>query len=269
MTDVRAERWEGRGAEELAAAWGVPAVHLFARAGSTNDAARALAEGGAPAGTAVLAEEQTAGRGRGGKSWASPPGLGVWLSVVLRPPALPAPGLLPLRVGLAAAEALDAFARPGRVEVKWPNDLQVEGRKLGGILCEGSWEGAAPAFVVVGIGVNAGHAPEDFPEELRPHATSLRVASGARPDRAEVAGALVRAVAGLRAFAAALDAAECAGLEGRDALRGREVRVTGGPPLTGTALGINPEGALLLRTPGGVLRPVTSGTVRPVAPGEP
>ncbi|HEX2188449.1 MAG TPA: biotin--[acetyl-CoA-carboxylase] ligase, partial [Longimicrobiaceae bacterium] len=133
MIEQRTDRWEGRTAAELAREWGIPGLHLFRRVGSSNDVARALADAGAPAGTAVLAEEQVAGRGRGGKLWSSPPGLGIWLSVVLRPRALAAPGLLPLRVGLAAAAALDPFARPGRVEVKWPNDLQVAGRKLGGI----------------------------------------------------------------------------------------------------------------------------------------
>ncbi|HEX8273560.1 MAG TPA: biotin--[acetyl-CoA-carboxylase] ligase [Longimicrobiaceae bacterium] len=269
MIEQRAERWEGRTGAELAAAWGIPALHLFHSVGSTNDVARALAESGAPAGTAALAEEQLAGRGRGGKHWVSPPGLGIWLSVVLRPAALPAPGLLPLRVGLAAAAALDAFARPARVEVKWPNDLQVAGRKLGGILCEGSWDARGVGFVVAGIGINAAHAPGDFPGVLRPFATSLRIASGWSPPRHEVAGALVRALAGLPArFAELLSDAELAELERRDALRGRPVRVAAGgaPPLEGVALGVAPDGALRLRTAQGATVPVHSGTVRLLDP---
>lgn len=270
MTDRAAERWEGRSAAELAREWGVPAVHLYSTLGSTNDVARALAERGAPAGTVVLAEEQTAGRGRSGRAWASPPGLGIWLSAVLRPTALPAPGLLPLRVGLAAAGALVPFARPGVVQVKWPNDLLVSGRKLGGILCEGAWDAGTPSFVVVGIGINAWHASDDFPEEIRPRATSLRIAGGWTPPRAEVTGALVRAVAALPPrLPATLDARELAELEARDALRGLPVQVRGaaGPALAGTALGINPEGALLVRTPEGALRTVTSGTVLPAGGG--
>jgi len=271
-TERAAERWEGRSAGELARGWGIPAVHLFARVGSTNDVARALAERGAPAGTAVLAEEQTAGRGRSGRAWSSPPGLGIWLSMILRPEDLPAPGLLPLRVGLAAAGALAPFARPGLVQVKWPNDLLIDGRKLGGILCEGSWEAGSPSFVVVGIGINAWHAPGDFPEEIRPRATSLRIAGGWTPPRAEVAGALVRAVAALPArFPATLDEREMAELERRDSLRGLAVEVRGAadPGLVGTALGINPEGALLVRTPEGALRAVHSGTVLPAEGGPP
>lgn len=263
MIERRAERWEGAAAAELAARWGLPAVHLFERAGSTNDVARALAEAGAPAGTAVLAEEQVAGRGRGGKGWQSPPGLGVWLSVVLRPASLAAPGLLPILVGLAAAQALDPFLRPARVEIKWPNDLLLAGRKLAGILCEGSWDAGLPGYVVAGIGINALHSLGDFPPELRETATSLRIASGWMGSRAEVAGAVAAAI--FRRVAeppAELGGALLDALRGRDALLGRRVRVTGGDAASGTAMGITPAGALLVRTSAGALKTIRSGTVR-------
>lgn len=260
---VPALRWEGAAPELLANRWGVPAVHLYLRAGSTNDLARALAEGGAPHGSLVLAEEQTAGRGRSGKPWVSPAGLGIWMSMVARPAVLPAPGLLPILVGLAAAEALDPFLRPATAQVKWPNDLLVQGRKLAGILCEGVWEGTGPAGVVVGIGLNVLHAPGDFPPEVRDTATSMRIAAGWNPPRAEVAGAVAAAVA--RALArppAQLTGALLEALRRRDALEGRAVAVTGAEALSGTALGVNPAGALLLRTGDGRLRTVTAGTVR-------
>jgi len=263
VIERRAERWEGATAAELAARWGLPAVHLFERAGSTNDVARALAEEGAPAGTAVLAEEQVAGRGRGGKGWQSPPGLGVWLSVVLRPPSLAAPGLLPILVGLAAAEALDAFVRPARVAIKWPNDLQLAGRKLAGILCEGSWDSGVPGHVVAGIGINVLHSTGDFAPELRESATSLRIASGWMPPRADVAGAVAGSI--FRRVAeppAELGGALLEALGSRDALLGRRIHVTGADALTGTAMGITPAGALLVRTPSGALKTVRSGTVR-------
>jgi BirA family transcriptional regulator, biotin operon repressor / biotin---[acetyl-CoA-carboxylase] ligase len=246
----------------LAERWGLPAVHLFERAGSTSDVARALAEAGAPAGTAVLADEQVAGRGRSGMAWQSPPGLGVWLSIVLRPPAAAAPGLLPILVGLAAADALDPFVRPARVAIKWPNDLQLAGRKLAGILCEGSWD-AAGGFVVAGIGINVLHAENDFPPELRDAATSLRIAAGWAPPRAEVAGAVASSI--YRRVArppAEFGGALLGALRGRDALLGRRVRVTGAESLTGTAMGVTPAGALLVRTSAGALRTVRSGTVR-------
>ncbi|HEU4451966.1 MAG TPA: biotin--[acetyl-CoA-carboxylase] ligase [Longimicrobium sp.] len=263
--DIPAAAYDDRDAESLALAWGVPAVHLYHSVGSSNDVARALAAGGAPAGTVVLADEQMAGRGRGGRAWVSPPGLGVWMSIVLRPKSLPNPGLLPILVGLAAAGALDRHVLPGPA-IKWPNDLQLDGRKLGGILCEATWDAAGPAFVVVGIGINVLHFPLDFPAELRPTATSLRIASGgSAPPRPAVAGDLAAAI--LRHLAeppAELGDSLLAELAARDALRGREVRVTGPEELTGTAEGISAAGALLVRTAEGV-RAVTSGTVRPVA----
>jgi BirA family transcriptional regulator, biotin operon repressor / biotin---[acetyl-CoA-carboxylase] ligase len=258
------DRWEGHTAAELAARWGLPAVHLYERAGSTNDVARALAEAGAPAGTLVLADEQVAGRGRGGRAWASAPGLGVWMSMVLRPAVLPEPGLLPVLVGLAAADALDPFVHPAAVAVKWPNDLYLAGKKFGGILCEGSWESGGPAFVIAGIGLNVLHLPDDFPPEVRQRATSLRIAAGYRPERADAAGAVARAlVERVSHPPARMEGALLEAMGRRDALLGRRVRVTGTEELVGIAMGVNPAGALLVRADGGSLRTVRSGTVRP------
>lgn len=265
MTDTVAPGWEGGTAAGWADRWAVPAVHLFSRVGSTNDVARRLADAGAPAWTVVLADEQTAGRGRGGKGWASAPGLGIWLSVVLRPDALPAPGLLPVLVGLAAAEAVAPFARPATAQVKWPNDLYLAGRKAGGVLCEGAWEEERPGAVVVGVGLNVGHSPGDFPPEVRDLATSLRIAAGWAPPRGEVAGALLAALRPVvtrppERLSGALLERFCA----RDFLAGRQVRVSGAEDLVGLAMGVTPEGALLLRDVGGRLRVVKAGTVRPV-----
>ena len=254
--------WHGWSASALARRWDLALVHLFRRVGSTNDVARQLGERGAPSGTAVIAEEQVAGRGRTGRVWASPPGLGVWLSVVVRPAELPNPALLPLAVGLAAAGALDRFTGPEKAMLKWPNDLVVGGQKLGGILCEAVWSGAAAAFVVVGIGINVQHSEADFPGELRPHATSLRLVSGREQCLLEVAGALARAVVAVGQHPPAmLDSKHAAELRARDALRGREITIDGVP--CGTALGIAADGALLVRTPEGDTRSVRTGTVRP------
>jgi BirA family biotin operon repressor/biotin-[acetyl-CoA-carboxylase] ligase len=261
--DVRAESWEGDTAEELAARWGVPAVHLFQQVGSTNDCARTLADGGAPAGTTVVAEEQLSGRGRGGKEWASPPGLGIWMTVILRPASLPAPGLLPILVGLAAAEGLDEYVRPVRARVKWPNDVHLAGRKVAGILCEGAWEAGRPGAIVAGIGINSGHSTADFPPALQSVASSIRIAAGRAPPRADVAGAIVRGILRLASQPPAqLGGALLEALHARDALRGREVVVTGATPVRGIALGISPAGALLVRSEEGALRTILSGTVR-------
>jgi BirA family biotin operon repressor/biotin-[acetyl-CoA-carboxylase] ligase len=258
----------------LAARWGVPRVELLGETDSTNDVARALGAAGAPAGTVVLADAQRAGRGRAGRAWQSPPGLGVWLSLLLRGPSLPEPTLLPLLVGLGAARALDGVLGAGRVRIKWPTDLLVEGRKLGGILCEASWEGSRPAFVVAGIGINVLHEAADFPAELRESATSLRIAGAEAPARLNVAGAIVRAVRELLAEPLSLlDDALGTELDARDALRGMPVVVTDpadadAAPLEGVALGVAPDGALLVRASGGALRTIRSGTVRLLAPAQ-
>jgi BirA family transcriptional regulator, biotin operon repressor / biotin---[acetyl-CoA-carboxylase] ligase len=262
MEAVRAAVWEGAPAREWREAWGVPGVELLRSVGSTNDRARELADAGAPHGTVVIAEEQTAGRGRERRPWLAAPGRAILLSVVLRPPAVAAaaPGAIPLRVGLAAAEAL-AAATGLAIRVKWPNDLVVGDRKLGGILCEGSVS-ARDIFVVAGIGVNVNQTREELDPALRETATSLRLLLGDRCARAELAAALVAAVSGA-ARLEPLHAGELDRLARRDALRGRLVSLNGVP--AGTARGIAPDGALLVHGPAGV-REVRYGTVRPVAP---
>jgi BirA family biotin operon repressor/biotin-[acetyl-CoA-carboxylase] ligase len=155
-------------------------VHRFATVASTNDEARTLALQGAAHGTAVLAAEQTRGRGTKGRSWHSPAGLGLYASFVLRGPGdgpVPFPHILPLAVGLAAADAVREVSGL-EAGLKWPNDLVIGGKKLGGILCEAVTGAAAGGFVVAGIGINVAHGPGDLPEDLRPLATSLRLAGG-------------------------------------------------------------------------------------------
>jgi BirA family transcriptional regulator, biotin operon repressor / biotin---[acetyl-CoA-carboxylase] ligase len=155
-------------------------VHRLESVPSTNDLARSLALQGAAHGTAVVAGEQTRGRGTKGRVWHSPAGLGLYASFILRGPgggAVPFPHLIPLAAGLAAA---DAVREAGGVEtaLKWPNDILHDGKKLGGILSEAVSGAAGGDFAVVGIGLNAGHGPDDFPGELRASATSVRLAAG-------------------------------------------------------------------------------------------
>jgi len=155
-------------------------VHRLGTVASTNDEARALALAGAPHGAAVIAREQTSGRGTKGRHWHSPPGLGLYASFVLRGPGsgkVPSPHLLPLAAGLAALDAISAVALI-QAGLKWPNDLVHGGRKLGGILSEAVTGAPEGDFAVVGIGVNVGHGPADLPEDLRASATSLRLAGG-------------------------------------------------------------------------------------------
>lgn len=288
MIERSATAWEGFDAAALADRWGCPAVHLFASLGSTSDAARRLAQARAADGTVVLAEEQVAGRGRAGRSWNSTAGLGLWFSVIAPASDPRGPGVLPLRVGLATVLALEGFVPPGRLGIKWPNDLIAGGSKLGGILCESSWDGARPGRVTVGIGINLLQTEGDFPPELRGGATSLRMHAGDPPSRRAVADAVIPGVlaalgigsdrcsvgdvrgAGTEAFSFGtgpeLSGTELAALGERDTLRGRSVIISdamSGAPITrGTAAGIRPDGALTIVDDHGLEVPILSGTVR-------
>jgi BirA family transcriptional regulator, biotin operon repressor / biotin---[acetyl-CoA-carboxylase] ligase len=262
------ESWEETRAEDLAEDWGVPGVHLYHSIGSTNDVARLLGTAGAPHATMVLAEEQTAGRGRAGRVWASRPNLGLWCSFVCAPPEPSRLGLLPLRIGVATAGALEEWAPGGIVRVKWPNDLLVDGRKMGGILCEAAWEGQRLDFVVVGIGLNLLHDEPDFPPEIRGQATSLSLASPLPVSRRRVARALVRTLRPILLGDPVADEELLEELRNRDALLEQEIEVTlshDAPPLRGRGAGIGPDGALLVRTDREILA-VRAGTVRLTSP---
>src|SRR4029077_3344834 len=146
-------RFDGATHEAIERMLGLPRVELLESTTSTLDVAHRIAARGAPAGTLVIANEQTAGRGRGGKSWQSSPGDGLWLTLIERPADTSGLGVLSLRVGLAAAEALDRFASEP-IRLKWPNDLYVDDKKLGGILVEARWREQAVEYVAIGLGVN-------------------------------------------------------------------------------------------------------------------
>ncbi len=228
--------YDGLDAERLATACGVPAAVVFDQVGSTLDVAHARAAAGAAAGTLVLADEQTAGRGRQGRSWRSEPGAGIWLTLVERPADPRAVQVLSLRLGLQAAEVLDGFA-PAPIGLKWPNDLYVEGRKLAGILVEARWREQTLDWIAIGFGINV-QAPGGMAEAgaLRPGTRRLDV--------------LVRLVPALRAAAmqgGGLRPEEREAYAARDIARGRRCR----EPVIGTVAGIDASGALLVTTPAG------------------
>ena len=228
---------------------------------STNRLAAELARGGAAEGTTVVAEQQTAGRGRLGRTWVSPASVNLYASMVLKPriPPLEVPRLT-LVAGLAVAEAIrDSGAFEPRI--KWPNDVLLDGRKVAGILTELEAEADRVRFVIVGIGVNLNATKSDFPPDLRTKATSLALASGAPVDRAAFTGRLLTRLDA--AYGAFLDGGFAAlrhRYEELHGLVGLAVTIDGTPPLAGTVRGVDDGGALLVETGGGIER-VVSGEV--------
>ena len=222
---------------------GSPRLHLR-RTGSTNDRARELAIAGAPHGTLVTTSEQTAGRGRQGRSWTAPAGSALLASLVLRE----APELLPLVAAVAVAEAVELTG--GRAAgVKWPNDVLVDGRKVAGILAEGRPQ---ERWAVLGIGVNVAVETVDLPPELRATAGTL----GRQPRDVEVV--LAGLLPALERWLAAEPAATLEALRTRDALAGRDVAWAGG---RGRAAGIDAEGRLVVELRGGGRTALDAGEV--------
>jgi BirA family transcriptional regulator, biotin operon repressor / biotin---[acetyl-CoA-carboxylase] ligase len=211
---------------------GTPRVH-FRLTDSTNARARELAGRGAPHGTVVTAAEQSAGRGRQGRTWTAPPGRALLCSVLIRDP----PRLLPLAAGVAVAEVSGAD-----VQIKWPNDVLVDGRKIAGILVEARLQ---ERWAVVGIGLNVAVRETDFPPELRGRAGTLGLEPGAIEPTLE---ALLR---GLERWLAAGSGAVLDAVRARDALLGREVQWGG---RTGMGAGIDGDGRLVVRTDGEEVR---------------
>ena len=224
-------RWEGTDAPALAAALDLPRVELHARLGSTLDRAHELAADGAPAGTLVLAEAQTAGRGRAGRVWESPAGTGIWLALVERPSDPAAIQVLSIRAGLRAARVLDRFAGD-TVGLKWPNDLQLGGRKLAGILIEARWRDGRADWVAIGFGINV-----RIPAGV---ADAAALATGT--DRLDVLAELVPALRAAAAARGPLTPRELEEYASRDAARGRRCR----EPAVGEVRGITATGALLV-----------------------
>lgn len=229
---------DGVPAGPLAKRWGVPRVGLFRTLGSTLDSIHELGGQGAPSGTVVLAEVQTAGRGRDGRTWRSPEG-GLWLGVLLRPPASDL-GVYSIRVGLVLADAIDEVLGRPAARLKWPNDVVLAGRKVAGILCEGRWQGESLQWLAIGIGCNVAN---EIPAELAEKATRL---ADHRPGitRLDVCDRLIPALPRLGAAGLRLAESETAAFAGRDWLHGRQIRA----PVLGRAAGVRPDGALLVDT---------------------
>ena len=238
-------------------------LHHFYKIGSTNTAALAAAADGAPEGSVFLAEEQTAGRGRGANSWQSPRSTGIYCSAVVRPQLPPSEVLiLSLAAGLAVRAAIQQVDSRISADLKWPNDVLIGGKKVCGILTEMNAEATRVRYIVVGIGINVNQS--SFPKELQ--ATSLRLVSGSEWSRVELGAALLKSLdheyrqllensgdreSILRRFT-----------ESSSWTRGKAVRIEeNGSAFEGTTEGLDSRGFLQVRTPKG-LQTVLSGTVR-------
>jgi BirA family biotin operon repressor/biotin-[acetyl-CoA-carboxylase] ligase len=222
--------------------FGGPVVHLDT-VGSTNDRARELALGGAPHGTLVTAEEQTAGRGRQGRSWAAPRGRSLTLSLIVRPEG-GVPESQPLAAAVAVSEACEQVAGV-RCAIKWPNDVWIDGRKVAGVLIEGRPQ---EGWTVLGIGLNVDTRLEELEPELRERATSLRIATGSPFERERVLEALLARLASVLT-AATESSAEWVldAYRERDALYGRRIAWSaGGERREGEARGIDEQGRLVV-----------------------
>jgi BirA family biotin operon repressor/biotin-[acetyl-CoA-carboxylase] ligase len=227
--DVVAVQYDGAAVDELARRLSVPRVAAFQAVGSTLDVAHALAADGADSGTLIVADAQTAGRGRMGRTWRSEPGAGVWLTLVERPASSKALEVLSLRIGIALAPGLDQLAG-GRVRLKWPNDLYVGDDKLAGVLIEARWKDGAPEWVAIGVGINV-RVPEAEPR-----------AAGLRPGvtRLDVLDVVVPAIRAAARKSGPLSDEELAIYADRDLASGR-VCVS---PVAGRVAGIDSSGAL-------------------------
>jgi len=234
-------------------------LHRLATTPSTNDEAKRGARAGAPHGATWVAEEQTEGRGRQGRSWVSPRGENLLFSVLLRVDCVPSRlPLVAIVAGLAVRDAVARAAPRADVRIKWPNDVLVGTKKVAGILVEAITVGRRVEAVVVGAGVNV-HT-RVFPEEIEERATSVSLVSGEPPDRDALLGDILEGIdhdlhvvlaRGLGVVRARVDAA--------DALRGRRVRNDSGD--AGVASGIDDEGRLLVRRDDGVLTRWSAGEV--------
>lgn len=241
---------------------------FFPEIGSTNIRAKQEAEEGAPEGTLIVSDHQTAGRGRRGRAWDSPAGCNIYFTLMLRPKISPeeAP-MMTLLMALAVAGAMESLHRESGLQtaspqIKWPNDIVLDGKKVCGILTEMSVEQAYIQYVVIGVGINV--RKQAFPEEIAATATSMEEAWNLPVARCELIGRICSEFEGL--YETFLEAHSLAPMretyESFLANKGRKVRVLDpAGEYEGTALGINDRGELLVETAEGSIKEVYAGEV--------
>ena len=238
-------------------------VHYLPQVDSTNDRLKILAAQGAPNGTAVITDHQTGGHGRRGRSFLSPPGVGIYLSMLLRPGCSPAQLMhLTCATGVAMCDAIEKAAG-FRPSIKWTNDLVSNRRKLGGILTELRLDKDGNVdYAVIGIGINCCQRESDFPEEIRSVAGSLAMITGSPVDRACLAAAELEALSEMSAGLLSRKSETMARYR-RDCITlGKEVSLVRGDEVRhGFAQDIDEDGALVVRFPDGHIEAVNSGEV--------
>ena len=238
-------------------------LYVLTQTTSTNDEAKVLALRGAPEGTVVLAEQQTHGRGRQGRTFASPPGVGIYLSIVVRPliemERLPQ---LTLMVAVATADAItEVCGLP--VGLKWPNDVEIDGKKIAGILTEAVFRSGEPPVVIIGIGINVNTTLEQLPPALYERVTSLALVSGAPVSRPQL---IAHLLAHLEELYLTLQHAGMASILERwrhySCICDRRVRFTDAiGTKTGTVVGLDDDGALLVQTADSLQHRLVAGEV--------
>ncbi len=243
-------------------------ILVFAETDSTNERAAELGRNGAAQGVAIFAERQQAGRGRFGRRWESASHLGLWLSLLLRPgyPMLNWPRLTTTAAVAMAAAIEESVPGVGPVQIKWPNDIYIAGRKVAGILIETGIDRAQQPFAVLGMGLNVNHAASDFPAELADKASSLREAAGHNVDRAALAVKIFQNLEPALADVEFGFARIVAEASRRSSLLGRWIQLrVGDSVLEGVAEQLDAEGHLLLRHADGTLHRQSAGEVSVLA----
>ena len=241
----------------------IETIHYFDTIGSTNDEARRMAKSGAPHGTVLIAGQQTGGHGRRGRSFHSPAGSGIYMSVLLRPDCAPTELMhLTCAVAVAICDAVEQAVgfRPG---IKWTNDLVYGKRKVGGILTELTFTNQGMVdYAIIGIGINCQQQEEDFPEDIRSIAASLAMCSDANINTAAVAAAMVQALQKMDLQLLSAKARILAQYKKDCITLGQEiVLLRGDEKRYGIARDIDPEGALIVEFESGCLETVSSGEV--------
>ena len=246
----------------LHAKWAATQVAFFEETDSTNNEIRRLAEQGAPHGTLAVAERQLGGKGRRGRVWTSPAGVGIWMSMLLRPQIDPmAASMLTLVMALSTRRGIEK-ATGLKSEIKWPNDLVLNKKKICGILTEMSTELMEIQYVIPGTGINVNQM--EFPDDIKATATSLRIESGKIQKRSEIIAAIMEAFEGY--YDTFIETQDMSGLieeyNANLVNLGNEVCVLDpAGEYRGVSEGINKEGALLVRLSDGTLKEIISGEV--------